>query len=142
MNWSDYHTESENYANQADVARFQRDIAKARRCYQQAAEQEELALTHLDEGDPRTLGIIAVSTVALYYKAGENAHARRIATEQLRQPELPSFAVFQLNELLGEIDKTEALLSDVEQWRSSISVSASDRERLQRAIADWKASAA
>lgn len=142
MNWSDHHSLSENFANQADVARFQRDIDKARLFYQQGAEQEEMALAQLDENDSRTLGILAVSTVALYYKAGETARARQVANEQLQQPDLPSFAVFQLNELLEEIEKTELLLRDVAQWSASVPVSLSDRERLQKAIADWKTSAA
>ncbi len=142
MSWLHYHKLSEQLADQAEVARFKREFTQARHFSRLAAEQEELAFAQLTDAQPRTLGITAVSAVALWYKAGEYAQARAVAHQCLSRNALPAFAVAQLNDLLAEIQRLETLGKDVEEWRVRIPFSPQAREQLQAAVATWKASAA
>ena len=49
--------------------------------YLEAAQAEESHLCATGESKPRTRGILAVSTAALYYKAGDFTNAIRVAVE-------------------------------------------------------------
>jgi hypothetical protein len=71
MNWSDHHSESERLAADADAALRRGDLPLAAQLFGSAAQAEASALATLGSDKPRTLGITAVSAVALYYKAGE-----------------------------------------------------------------------
>ncbi len=75
---------------------------KAAPLYRQAAELESQVFDGIPISRPRTRGIIAVSTVALYRKAGELAKAIRQAHRYLTDPELPEFAQEELRDLLFE----------------------------------------
>ncbi len=139
MTWDQYHSQSEKYACSAEVASIERDFDRAKHFYLLAAEQEELALAALDRSETRGLGIIAVSAAALWYKAGEYARAREIATRWLESNSLPQFAVHQLQELLVEIERIEGLMKAVEEWRSSVPISARSAALLTKAVEEWKA---
>ena len=141
MTWVQHHSQSEQYASAADVARMERDFARARQLYRCAAEQEELALSALEQRQTRILGIIAVSAVALWYKAGSYDRAQKLALHWLGTNLLPPFAIDQLQELLTEITRIEKLLAAVEEWQASVSVSSADRELLVKAVREWQASA-
>jgi len=75
---------------------------EARALYFQAAEAETRAYTHIPAARTRTRGIIAVSAVALYQRAGVFDEAIRYAHWYLSHPELPDFARAQLVALLAE----------------------------------------
>ena len=76
---------------------------KARTLYAQAAKAEAAALMEVDITKVRTLGITAVSAVALWFKAREFAEAQRLAHQILGEAELPVFAREQLQMLLQTI---------------------------------------
>jgi len=100
MTWDQYHSESERLAAEAERAASGGEIDRARRLYLQAAEAEIHALETLDASKPRTLGITAVSAVALLYKGEDYAKARELGGFWLKSGPLPTFAVRQMQELL------------------------------------------
>lgn len=99
MTWLEHHQQSEKLASGADVARFEGDGKLAKRLYGQAAEAEVRAIAALDPSKQRTLGITAVSAVALYYKAAQPQLAEKAAYRFLGLGNLPNFARMQLLEL-------------------------------------------
>lgn len=138
MSWEQYHSISEKYASSADVARFQRNIEQAQHFFRQAAEQEELALSAIDPSESRALGIIAVSAVALWYKASEFTHAYSLAAQWLEHPNLPTFAQIQLQELQEAIRELEKLKQELDELCCALPLSFSARELLTKAVAEWK----
>jgi uncharacterized protein YjbI with pentapeptide repeats len=102
MSWTEYHKQSEFYANEADAALFRGETEKATRLYCLAAEAEAEALELLDPSKVRTLGITAVSATALWHKAGDYQSSKQFAEQWLTHHALPSFAVDQLQEILDE----------------------------------------
>lgn len=103
MSWSEYHIVSEKYAAEADSARRLGKSEFAENLYRQAANQEALAFDALGQDKLRTRGITAVSAVALWYKAREFSHAERAAHQYLASGSIPTFAEFQLRDLLSSI---------------------------------------
>lgn len=103
MTWLEHHRQSEEFASGADVARIKGDKEQAKRLYGKAADAETRAIDALDPSKQRTLGITAVSAVALYYKARELALAEKTAYRFLDLDELPGFARMQLRDLLHAI---------------------------------------
>lgn len=113
MTWLEHHRQSEAFASGADVARLKGDTERARRLYGKAAEAEVRALDVLDPSKQRTLGITAVSAVALYYKAMEFRLAENTAYRLLNLDGLPNFARTQLRDLLqavwtSQLDSSES----------------------------------
>ncbi|MCP4701807.1 MAG: hypothetical protein GY862_33850 [Gammaproteobacteria bacterium] len=100
MTWSLHHKQSEIFAGQAEIALKHGEIVRARTLYAQAAEAEELALHQLDNSKKRTVGISAVSTASLWYKAKEFQKAEKTAYRWLGSESLPEFASTQLREIL------------------------------------------
>ncbi len=142
MTWDQYHSQSEQYASSAEMASKRRDYDRAKRLYWLAAEQEELALSALDQNETRGIGIIAVSAAALWYKAGEYDRAKDLALRSLQTSLLPPFAIHQLQELLSEVARIEKVLEAMEEWRTSAPISSSAGEMLTKAVEEWRASAA
>lgn len=103
--WSEAHSRSERHAIEADKAKSAGDVAGAQAQYLLAADAEHAALYLVDPNKPRTLGITAVSVVALFAKAGETRRAREIAKTCLARPLLPSFAAHSLREILAELPR-------------------------------------
>lgn len=103
MTWLEHHRQSEEFASDADVARLKGDTERARRLYGKAAEAEVRAIDVLDPSKQRTMGITAVSAVALYYKATEFPLAEKTAYRFLSLDDLPNFARIQLRDLLHAI---------------------------------------
>ncbi len=141
MSWTQYHSISEKYANSADVARFEGNIGQAQQFFRQAAEQEELALSAIALSESCTLGIIAVSAVALWYKASEFTHAYSLATQWLEHPNLPTFAQIQLQELQEAIRELEKLRKELDEICCALPFSARARELLTKTVAEWKGTA-
>lgn len=108
MSWSSYHSRSERLASEAEVLFRAGESERSIALYGQAARAELSALDALDPAKTRTLGITAVSAVALFYKAREYPIAEKTAHRLLGSHELPSFAVQQLHELLQGIWSAEA----------------------------------
>ena len=84
------------------------DIEQGKLLFRQAADLEAQALAALDPTKVRTLGITAVSTAALWYKAGEFQEAARAAHSASVIPSLPSFAMEELRSLLQAVWNEDA----------------------------------
>jgi hypothetical protein len=109
MSWSENHSESESFAARAGVALHEGNPTLARQLYAKAAQAEVRALSHIDKSKVRTIGVTAVSAVALWYKAGEFCEAAFVAHEWLASRQLPPFAANQLREIVEQIWSIEAL---------------------------------
>lgn len=103
MSWLDHHKASEASAAKAEVALRAGDRPRAMALYAEAADAEREALAALDTSKTRTLGISAVSTVSLYYKAARFEAAESVAVQWMASPEIPTFAKDQLRNLLQSI---------------------------------------
>jgi hypothetical protein len=103
MTWPERHRESERLAAEAEAALRRGDARVAQDLYAQAADAEEAALSALDGTKTRTLGICAVSTVSLRYKAAQFHLAEVTAYRWLANGELPDFAVGQIKDLLETV---------------------------------------
>src|SRR2546426_11821232 len=103
MSWPERHRESERFAAEAEAAMRLGDARRAKDLYAQAADAEEAALSSLDGTKARTLGISAVSTVSLRYKAAQYQLAEVTAYRWLASGRLPDFAIGQLKDLLETV---------------------------------------
>ena len=112
MGWDDDHTRSERLAAEAELATRAGDRPRAEELYGKAAETEARALEQVPSGKQRTLGITAVSAVALWYKSRDFTGAERLAYQYLGGLQLPSFAQLQLRELLNVIWTTQSARVD------------------------------
>jgi hypothetical protein len=108
MSWLVHHTQSEEYASQAEELHRQQDLDRAASFYRLSAEAEVNALNNLDPSKTRTIGITAVSATSLYFKAQEFLQAKRIAHKWLATELLPPFAIEQLEDLLQTIRYEES----------------------------------
>jgi hypothetical protein len=108
MSWADYHTQSQIYASDAERALKQGNIDDATALYKQAAEFETQALSYLNHGKARTLGITSVSAASLWFKAGNFQNAKKTAHSALADDSMPQFAVNQLQHILQVIWAKEA----------------------------------
>ena len=100
MNWDQHHSESESLVVEAEAAIRAGEREAAERLYRQAAAAEADALRQLPEEKKRTRGITAVSSVALWYKGRDYDAAEKQAHAELATTSLPSFAQWQLRDLL------------------------------------------
>lgn len=108
MSWLIHHTQSEEYANQAEQNYRQQNVDRAVKFYRLAAEAEVNALQALNRDKTRTIGITAVSAASLYFKAHEFSQAKRVAHKWLATDLLPPFAISELEELLQVIRYEES----------------------------------
>lgn len=103
MSWTELHQRSESLAAQAEMAVRANARDRAEQLYVEAAELESQALTSVLPSKTRTLGITAVSAVALWFKARKFAEAQKLAHQVLAAQNLPRHAVQQLQGLLQAI---------------------------------------
>lgn len=103
MSWADLHTQSERLAIEAQAALRAGDSARAEDFYTGAAQFEQQALDQLEPTKTRTRGIIAVSAVALWFKATDYVAAERLAHALLAANDLPAFAREELRNLVQAI---------------------------------------
>lgn len=108
MSWLEHHTRSEEYADLAEEFARLHEHDRAVEYYRMAAEAEAHALIGLDLTKTRTVGITAVSTASLWFKAGDFRKAEQIAHQWLATDLLPDFAIKQLQALLQVIWSQEA----------------------------------
>ncbi len=94
----DAHMRAENLAARAELLLRKGQDIIAREAYAEAGVEERTALREVPSHLPRTRGILAVSAVALFYKAGRYLDAADLAEEMLGE-DLPSFARWQLADL-------------------------------------------
>ncbi len=101
--WADLHAESERHAINAQTALWARDNALALDLYASAARAEQQALDQLDPSKSRTRGVIAVSAVALWFKATNYLAAEQLAHALLAGGDIPAFAREELRNLVQAI---------------------------------------
>lgn len=103
MSWSQWHSQSERLASEAELARRQNEAALADGLYLQAAEAENNALLAVELGKFRTLGITAASAASLWFKGKAFDKAEQLCHLMLSRPDLPEFATSQLRDLVQAI---------------------------------------
>lgn len=103
MTWAELHTESERLAIEAQLALRVRSTEHAIDLYRQAAEIEQRALEQIDVSKVRTRGTTAVSSVALWFKAGVYERAEQLAHLMLADSHIPDFARVDLRDLVQAI---------------------------------------
>ena len=108
MTWLEQHRLSERYASDAEVAKLRGEHAQVQELYAIAAQHEESALDAIASDKPRTYGIVAVSAVALHFKATEFAEAKTLAYRCLASQRLPEFATRQIEDMLQSIMRKQA----------------------------------
>ena len=101
----DAHRQAEALMGMAERKAAQGAAKEARALYRQAAEEEARAYEHVPAARHRTRGIIAVSAVALYHRAGVFDEAIRHAHLYLSNDDLPDFAREQLAALLTDSER-------------------------------------
>lgn len=111
MSWLEWHRASEVEAVAAHDLRRRGLYDNAELQFALAASHEQRALELVDSSKERTVSILAVSAVALWYKAREYQSAERLAVSALASMRLAGFARKQLQELLQAI-WTEASMRD------------------------------
>lgn len=109
MSWAPKHMDSERYASLAEEARRRHDFEGAKAYYSKAAEAETFALEALSLEKRRTYAVTIVSAAALWFKAGDYAHAQQIAARGLANGSLPQYATSQLREILQTAWNEEAI---------------------------------
>lgn len=97
------HRKAQQLSQQAESDLRAGKIERALRKYSEAAALEEKVLDAVDEGKDRTYSIIAVSAVALWYKAREYEQAQLVAYRALATARLTHSARSELRELLEVI---------------------------------------
>ena len=102
MSWAELHEKSEHLAAEAQDA-VRKSPEAAQKLYREAAKLEAEALAALSPAKMRTLGITAVSAVALWFKARSYAEAQQLAYQVLGRNTLPAFAIEQLQGMLQAI---------------------------------------
>jgi hypothetical protein len=102
MTWLEAHTRSEELASAAEIAERTRRFPDAILLYHAAAQEEDKALSLVDEKKSRTVGILAVSAAALYIKARCFQEAERTALRGLNRPSVREPHRFQLRQLLQD----------------------------------------
>lgn len=95
-----YHSQSEEYAAQAEAALKNGERDRATELYRLAAAKETSALSVIDPRKTRTLGVTVVSATSLWFKAGDFRVVEQIACNWLATDHLPEFAISQLQTIL------------------------------------------
>jgi hypothetical protein len=108
MTWATLHGESEKFASAAHEAVRLREPERAHDLFKRAAQAEVAALGAIGADKPRTLGVTAVSAVALWYKAGMLEEAALLAHRASAMEVMPAFALHDLRELLQVIWNEQA----------------------------------
>lgn len=111
MSWYHYHNESQQFASTAEVFAHRGDMLRAKQLYGRAAQAEALALGELGNEKRRTIGITAVSAVALHMKADLWDDAQILAYRCLGSGRLPAFAWQQIEDL---VDAIKLRLADID----------------------------
>src|SRR5580698_3694169 len=103
MSWKEFHNASEIAAIEAAQALREGNTVRATELYSKAAENEQRALSVVDESKARTRGITAISAVSLWFKAASYERAEQLAHSMLADSALPGFARADLRNLVQAI---------------------------------------
>lgn len=122
MTWLKYHSKSEEYASQAEVAFRRGDLSLSTKYYQLAAKEEEIALSKLDPSKKRTLGITAVSAASLWFKGGDFKKTESTVYKCLSSYSLPPFAIAQLRTILKTIWDEESWINKINLYSQIVDV--------------------
>lgn len=108
MTWLEQHRLSERYASDAEIAKLRGEHTQVQELYAIAAKHEEASLGAIAPDKRRTYGIIAVSAVALGFKAAEFAESKALAYRCLASQRLPEFASRQIEDMLKSIKSAQS----------------------------------
>ncbi len=89
----------------AETALRAGQTAVARAAFAEAAELQAAWVATLGADRPRTRSVYTASVVALHYKAGDFARARRLGNEALSQPWLMGHSAARIREVLAALPK-------------------------------------
>jgi hypothetical protein len=124
MSWIESHSISENFASEAEAAIAEGNWEKAIGLYLEAARFETQAITELEKGKPRTLGITYVSSASLWFKGNDLAKSELIAFKGLGSDEIQEPAKNKLREIIQTIWNERALNnSGIEFTKDSVLIS-------------------
>lgn len=112
MDWLYHHKRSETFATQAHKLRHDNLQSAAQNLFRLAAMEEETALSMLDASKPRTLGILAVSTVALWYKGRHFEKASIVANAHLANNGITGLAREQLLDLVATLAREQGAVEE------------------------------
>lgn len=104
-----HHQEAQALAAEAELVAQRGDSQRARELYSLAADLEQKAVAVTDIKTPRTFSILALSTVALLYKAGRLDEAELLSFRFLANPALQKPFYVQLRELLDRASDDKAI---------------------------------
>jgi hypothetical protein len=93
--------QSEELAFRAERVLSKGDVAESDRLFAQAAELEEAVALDVPATDARVLGALAISAVALWFKAGRFDQVQRAAAEFLKRSEIIAPDRQELEEMLA-----------------------------------------
>jgi hypothetical protein len=99
----EYHRRAEQLMWQADRFALQGEAEQAAERYRAAAVEEAEAYDRLPQDWDRTRGVLAISAVALYRKAGDLRQAMRQAELYLTHDGLPKPARHDLQAIVDEV---------------------------------------
>ena len=100
------HRKAQELSSQANLLMDNGKMPEARKLFFQAAKLEELAIQQTPDSQPRTKGILAVSFVAMLFKARRYNYALTVIDVHLKQYLLPS-ARKALNDIRKSIRKLQ-----------------------------------
>ena len=100
------HRLAEEHVARAESLETAGDLTQAREHFLNAAEEEALAFDRIPTERARTRGIIAVSVVSLYWRAGEYDRAILAAHRYLSQPDIAPPAREDLENLLLDVRRS------------------------------------
>ena len=102
------HMQAQELAVRAEMSERAGNSSQARKLYLNAAGFERIAYEDIPADKPRTLGALAVSWLALLYKA-KSPTVAPVAYELLIREELPKSAVIQIKDILASTWEEQAL---------------------------------
>ena len=114
------HRIAQEAAGAAEQALRAGDSAAARARYLDAAEHELRSASQIPRSQPRTRGILAVSSVSLLFKAAALERAERAAYNFLTDESLPAFARDQLRETLEAVWEQQAMRTSGRQYSGEV----------------------
>ena len=125
----EFHRRAEKLMWQADRLAAQGKSEQAAEHYRAAAVEEAAAYEHVPPDWGRTRGVLAVSAVALYRKAGEREHATRLAEQYLTHDGLPEPSRRDLQAIVDEVEGESAASNETQRPGSRAFVGHASQDR-------------
>ena len=104
-----YNALATDHAFTAEKLEMQGKVEESKAAYKRAADYELMMLALFIGSDKeKTIGIIGMGTVALYYRAGHYETAKAIANMLYCTANMPAYIKFRIQEVLYAIDRDES----------------------------------